>query len=316
MNDLLGTVLLALREGDGLPDQTLLYHLSSLDASQIERLREIWSTLPVDLRRDLMSRLKDLAEADFTLDFGAIFRVALNDEDAQVRTAAIEGLWEDHDVRLVTPLVERLREDEAVEVRAAAATSLGRFIFLGELEKIRSRPRNLAYNALLDVCQSSDEHMEVQRRALESLAYVGSKAVIALIRQAYTASEEKVRISAVFAMGRSADPRWEDQVQRELYNPNPEMRYEAAKACGELQLREAVSSLEDLTEDADAEVQSAALWALGQIDSERAREILEYYCYVENEAARAAAESALEEWEFLYGDLSALIEPIFRDVNW
>ncbi len=316
MNDLLSAVLSALREGDGFPDQSLLYHLSGLNASQVARVRDLWPMLPVELRRKLTSRLKELAEADFTLDFGAVFRVAIEDEDAQVRARAIEGLWEDHDVRLVRPLVERLREDEAVEVRAAAATSLGRFIFLGEIEKIRSQPRSLAYNALLDACQAPDEHIEVQRRALESLAYVGSEAVIALIREAYTAPEEKVRISAVFAMGRSADTRWEEQVQRELYNPNPEMRYEAAKACGELQLREAVSGLEDLTEDADAEVQSAALWALGQIESEKAREILEYYCRAENEAARTAAESALEEWEFLYGDLSALIEPIFREVDW
>lgn len=316
MNDLLGMVLSKLQGNDELPDQSLLYHLSGLDASEAERVREHWSSLSVDLRRELMVRLKDWAEADFTLDFGAVFRIALDDEDAPVRAAAIEGLWEDQDVRLVSPLVECLRQDEAVEVRAAAAKSLGRFIFLGEMEKIRPKPRSLAYNALLDACQASDEHTEVQRRALESLAYVGSEAVIALIREAYRASEERMRISAVFAMGRSADTRWEDHVQRELFNPNPAMRYEAARACGELQLRDAVSDLEDLADDADAEVQSAALWALGQIDSERAREILEYYCCVENEAARDAAKSALEEWKFLYGDLSAIIKPFFGEPDW
>lgn len=304
-----------LATSDELPAQALLYRLSDLDADRAARLREMWPRLSITLRRELVSQLVEMAEADFTLNFDAVFRVAMNGEDAEVRTTAIEGLWEDQDVRLVPRLAERLREDEAASVRAAAAESLGRFILLGELEKIRPKPRTIAYEALLDAYQSSDERSEVRRRALESLAYVGNKTVIASIREAYASSREKVRISAVFAMGRSADSRWDEQVRSELFSPNPEMRYEAARACGELQLSEAVSSLEDLTSDADIEVQQAALWALGQIGGDKAREILEYHCRLENEALRSAAEAALRELKFLHGDLSELFGPAFGELD-
>jgi HEAT repeat protein len=113
-----------------------------------------------------------------------------------------------------------------------------------------------------------------------------------------------MRISAVFGMGRSADMRWANIVIAELFSVNPEMRYEAARACGELQLREAVPELEELADDIDREVQEAALWALGQIGGDEARKILNRYCLAGDEATRAAAAAALDELDFLHGDLS------------
>ncbi|MGD8243967.1 MAG: HEAT repeat domain-containing protein [Anaerolineae bacterium] len=309
-------VLDSLRQNGEEPDQALLCYLSSLSAEEAERVGLVWLDLPAELRLDLISRLVSMAEADFTLSFGAIFRIAMEDESAEVRKLAIEGLWEDEDVRLVPLLTQRLGEDESASVRAAAAQSLGRFVLLGELERIRPKPRSRAYAALLKALQAGDEHTEVRRRALESLAYVCNETVVASIREAYGSPGEKLRISAVFAMGRSADTRWGEEVQRELFSTNPEMRYEAARACGELQLSESVDMLEELTEDADAEVQQAAIWALGQVGGERAREILERYCHGRDEALRSAAEAALEEFEFLHGDLEDLFADLVEEPYW
>jgi len=316
MKDLLNTLLNELNEKAEMPDHAMLYSLSNLETEEVERLCETWGCLPTALRRELITQLTKIAEKDITVNFGAVFRIGIEDTDAKVRATAIDGLWEDKDVRLVPRLSDRLQRDKAVEVRAAAATSLGRFILLGELEKIRPKPMELAYETLLSACQGQGEHMEVQRRALESLAYVGNDTIVALIEEAYEAPEEKMRISAVFAMGRSADTRWEYHVQQELFNPNPEMRYEAARSCGELQLSESVPQLEELIDDADTEVQEAALWALGQIGGDKAREILEYYSEVENEALRAAAHDALEELEFLHGDLSELFHFLMEEPEW
>ena len=305
-----------LLEGGRKPDQATLYFLSNLDAEQAGQVRKMWSELPSGLRLELTSQLVEMAEADFTLNFGAVFRIALHDESADVRAVAVEGLWEDEDARLVPRLAERVQGDTSAKVRAAAAKSLGRFILLGELEQIRPRPCRLAYETLLEAYQAHDEEPEVQRRALESLAYICDETVIASIREAYTSAQEKLRVSAVFAMGRSADNRWEEEVKQELFSINPEMRYEAARACGELQLRESVSMLHELTEDADAEVQQAAIWALGQIGGDKAREILEHYCHESDEALRSAAEVALEELEFLHGDLDDIFADLPEESYW
>lgn len=312
----LETLLLRLREGKREPDQASLCYLSNLDREEAGQVREIWGELPADLRLTLTSRLMEMAEADFTLNFGAVFRIALEDEEPDVREVAVDGLWEDQDVRLVPQLTKRLQEDASAAVRAAAARSLGRFVLLGELERIRPQPRKVAYEALIEAYLGGDETLEVQRRALESLAYVCSETVIASIREAYTCSQEKLRISAVFAMGRSADTRWEEEVKQELFSINPEMRYEAARACGELQLSDAVSMLEELTEDTDVEVQEAAIWALGQIGGDRARGILEHYARVGDEALHSAAEAALDEFEFLHGDLEELFAELTEESSW
>lgn len=309
----LDVLLNELCESAEMPDQASLYHLSTLEAKDVACVREVWPRILVERRRRLTARLVELAEADFTLNFGAVFRLGLEDADVEVRTTAIEGLWEDSDVRLTPCLVECLREDEAIAVQAAAAQSLGRFILLGELEKILPAPYTLAYEALMAVCQDGKRHPEVRRRALESLAYVGNEVVVGLISDAYDAPEEKMRISAIFSMGRSADTRWASHVRRELFSPSPELRYEAARACGELQLSESVLELEELADDADLEVQEAALWALGQIGGDKAREIVERYCRDENEATRAAAEAAMDALVFPHGDLSEfLIQEIRR----
>jgi len=312
----LDILLQELRENSEVPLPASLYHLSDLGPEDAMQVHEVWIDLPVGLRQQIIKQLVELAEADFEVNFGAIFRLGLEDEDAEVRTKAIEGLWEDEDVRLVPLLAARLREDDNTAVRAAAATSLGRFILLGELQKIRPGPHILAYETLLSVCQDMDESTEVQRRALESLAYASDEVVTGLIRNAYDAPEEKVRISAVFAMGRNADTCWAKQVRQELFSPNPELRYEAARACGELQLRETVPELEELADDVDTEVQEAALWALGQIGGDKAREILEHYCTAEDEATRAAAGAAMDQLEFLHGDLSEFFARMIRESDW
>ncbi len=312
MKQPLDTLLEELSQSAQMPRQESLYLLSNLDADDTARVRAVWPELPVELRRRLTATLVEIAEADFEVNFGAVFRLGLDDEDADVRTTAIKGLWEDQDVRLVSPLATCL-QDKAASVRAAAATSLGRFVLLGELGKIRPDPSTQAYEALLAVCQNAAEHFEVRRRTLESLSYAGTAEVVVLIREAYKAPEEKMRVSAVFAMGRSADSQWAPQVKQELFSPNPELRYEAARACGELQLSDTVSELEDLTEDVDPEVQEAALWALGQIGGDKAREILQRHCMAEREATRRAAEAALDELEFLQGDLLDFFDRLARE---
>jgi HEAT repeat protein len=290
-----------------------LHRLSSLSADEARYLAEIWFTISAPVRRRLLVRLVAIAERDFEMDFGAVYRVALEDTDADVRRSAVEGLWEDEDVRLVPSLVLCLADDSP-SVRAAAATALGRFVLLGELEKIRPGPFGAAYDALIRCCRVEKE-AEVWRRALESLAYVSNRDVNALIETGYAASEHRTRVSAVFSMGRSGHDRWSHHVRRELFSADPEMRYEGARACGELSLSAAVDDLVELTRDVDAEVREAAIQSLGQIGGTRARQVVERLSLSDDEATRIAAEGALDELEFAEGEILELVERLSRGVD-
>lgn len=120
-----------------------------------------------------------------------------------------------------------------------------------------------------------DDDPEVRRHALESIGFSSRKEVVAAIQKGYADPDDLFKISALFAMGRSLDHRWNSIVLHELQNMNPRIRFEAARAAGELQLRDAVRALGELVRDVDVEVQEIVIWALGEIGGEDAREILE-----------------------------------------
>ncbi len=285
-----------------------LYGLSGMDRAETRLFQQAWPSMAIERRRQIINFLVEIAEASFEVNFGPVFRFCLGDEDEEVRAAAIEGLWEDNDTALIDTLISLLRDDPVASVRAGAATSLGRYVLLGELDKIKAQYLALVREALLETIHSPAEHLEVRRRAVEAIAYSSEDDVQVIIETAYYDENEKKRASAVFAMGRSADPYWSDLVIGELQSSRPEMRYEAAMACGELELVAATPLLANLVNDPDREVQGAAIWALGQIGGDEARRIL-YDCYEQSDQClHEAVEEALEQLEFMRGVLDISLD--------
>ncbi|MBN2393208.1 MAG: HEAT repeat domain-containing protein [Anaerolineae bacterium] len=299
----------SIEELQHVPQAADLKQFSGLLAEDLQRLTAAWENLPVDVRRGTVRAWNALAVEDFEMDFSAVLRMAMRDEDADVRAAAITGLDEDEDIRLIPQLSEILENDTAAVVRAAAARTLAHFVLMGELDKILPRSFEIACMALLKAHNDLSEDLDVRRHALESLAYTSLHGTPRMIEAAYAHPEEKMRISAVLAMGRSADKRWAKIVYRELFSPLPEMRYEATCACGELALPEAIPALIELIEDVNIDIQQTALWALGQIGGKLAQRALEKYVTSDNLALRQAAHNALEELEFFHGDLTTFFGP-------
>lgn len=299
----------SLEEERATPEPDDLPYLSGLLQAESERFRRLWSALPLDVRRELVNLLTHLAEADFEMDFTAIFRIAMYDADPKVRATAIAGLFEEQDVRLVPQFIHILQEAQDDLTRGACIQALGNFILWGELRKIRPRPFDMARAVLIDIYQDPEASLAARCQALESLSYTGLDDVPEMIAAAYEHESEAMSISAVLAMGRSADERWAEIITQELSNPNPALRYEATRACGELQLRSTTRELIELVEDVNIDIQTTALWSLGQIGGDRAKKTLERYVTSKDKALRAAARDALAELEFFHGDLSTFFGP-------
>jgi HEAT repeat protein len=293
---------------DALAPRATLSALSGANRAQLGAFAETWIHLPVERRREVSEKLIDIAEENVEMDFNLLFRHMFNDEDAQVRVNAIEGLWEDEDHGLIALLVGFLRSDPDPRVRAAGAQALGRFVLLGEYDRIAGDQANLIHDALLATIRSANEPFDVRARALESLAYWGSDLMRDVISNAYADDDADMRASAVAAMGRSADGYWSKPVSEELESIDSRMRFNAARAAGELEIHSAVRRLIELIDDPDREVQSAAVTALGQIGGNPARQALQSIADSDDDVLAALASDALDELEFASGSDLLLLE--------
>ncbi len=272
-----------------------LADLSNITTEKLNSLKEVWPTIESQRRRQIVSRLVELAEDNFELDFDSIFKNCLSDQDAEVRSKAIEGLWENEEPSLIHTLIAIMEQDNSKLVQAAAATGLGKFTTLAAQKKLRPAYTLKIYRALLAVIDDRNKPAEVRRRALEAIAPLDSPEVEKAIGEAYRSSNRTLRVSAIYAMGRNGNPSWLSIILDEAGSPDTEIRYEVARACGELGEEEAVPCLINLAADPDIEIQLAAIEALGQTGGTEAKNFLEQCLDASNEVVQQAAEQALNE---------------------
>lgn len=271
-----------------------LMTLSGMTTEELEAIRSDWEDIDPDRRQQVLQRLIDIAEDNLDADFDSLFRLCLKDEDPEVRAKAIEGLWECDDRVIVAPLARLLGGDPSDKVRAAAAIALGKFSSLAQRGKILSKDGDKVREGLTSVISNAAETHEVRRRAVEAVAPFDTPEVHQIIRDAYGSDNFEMKCSAVYAMGKSCNPRWLSTILQELSNPDPAMRYEASNACGEMGEEEAVPHLIQLFKDDDQQAQASAIAAVGAIGGNLAKRALLSCLKSSDDAVVEAAEEALE----------------------
>lgn len=271
--------------------------LSDLSNDELETFIRWWPTVAPERRRMMMDWLVTVAEDNADLDFNAIFKRCMGDLDPQVREKALTGLWEYDDRSLVGPLMRLLRTDEDERVRAAAAMALGKFSLMAETGNLLARDGERVKDLLLSIVNNEQEGIEVRRRALEAAACYNTERIKDLIRWAYRSDNPKLRLSALYAMGRSCDPAWLTTLVTETNSKDPDMRYEAANAFAEIGEEDSVPFLIPLLQDEDSQVQLAAVRALGAIGGPAAERTLRRCLRHEDETIQDAAKDALEQME-------------------
>jgi HEAT repeat protein len=297
-NEGFNSALARLRDTSQPVPMASLYHLSDLAGADLTAFEAFWPELSTERRAAIVQNLQEISEANFEVSFDAVFRLALEDESPESRAVAIRALWDSEDPTLMAPLIDFMLHDPDPLVRAAAASGLGRYVYLGELEELPAAQVKRVEDNLLAVINGDDE-LEVRRRALEALAYSDRPEVASLIAKAYASDEAQLRVSAVFAMGRTADGEWAPQVRAEMKSSEPEMRFEAVRAAGELELTDAAQELADLTDDDDQQVREAAIWSLGQVGGQVALNALTQLLeQADDEDMQDFIEEAMENLQF------------------
>jgi HEAT repeat protein len=274
-----------------------LANLNQLSPDERAQFEQTWPAIDVDRRLQIITDLNDLAEDSPELNFDAVYLESLQDDDARVRKAALDGLWEYEERGLIPTLIELMHDDDDVGVRAAAALSLGRYVVLGEFGNLRPSDVTLVEDALTDSISDQAEAEEVRARALESIGARSEPWVRDLIVDAFNSESHRMQVSAIHAMGRSCDEEWLPEVIQLLQNDEPEIRYEAATAAGMIGDESAVPHLSFLVHDEDAEVQEVAIEALAEIGGPEARAVLRRALHSGDVLAEEHAREALANME-------------------
>jgi len=275
-----------------------LSRMSGLEGVELEQLVETWPQVAPLRRQRLLEDMESLTDGSFLVEFDEVFKLGLDDENPQVKQTAIRGLWENEEPAVGLKLIHILQNDPNPEVCAQAASGFGKFIYLGELEEIDQTISNRMTQHLIDIL-SSNEPESVRRRALESLGFSSNPKVTELIEAAHNKQREDWTISALIAMGRSANTQWIPQIIENLSHEEAQVRIEAAQSAGLLGAQESVPHLLQRIDDPEEDVRLAAIWALsevGGLDSRAALEGLLKKSQDENEID--FLEDALENLDF------------------
>ncbi len=299
----LATVIGALRHEREAPDQvissTLIYGLSDLSPEERQEVAAEWRVSPSSFKHQVLRALYEASEAMFELNYREIAGLGLQDESSLVRSMSIDLLWTDESPSTMRLLMQLARKDPEQAVRANALKALGPFILLGEYGRVpvelAREAQRLAHAIHTDVAQP----LEARRRALEALANSSHGSVGDLIRGAYEDGNHQLKISAIFAMGRTCNEIWQDKLQDELHSQDNECVYEAIIACGHIQLQDCVKEIGELTLSDDREIQLAAIWALGEIGGKKSFEMLTSLSEtVDDEEGADAIDAALDSASF------------------
>jgi HEAT repeat protein len=291
----------AIRGGDLAVER--LSRLSDLSRDGARTLASEWLTIPEPTREELVRRCEALGEERVELGFGRAMRVALSDPSPVVRQLAVSALWEDESRAVFEQLRTLFDDDPSPDVRASAAAALERFAGQAAAGTLSDDEATALRVDLLRAVNDPATPYAVQRRALEALGPLGAQPdVAAAIAEAYESGDHGLQSSAVYAMGRTLDPRWLPAILNELESDDAELRYEAARAAAALSSTDALPSLLAAASDEDAEVRHMAIAAIGQIGGRGAVRALERLSEDAGEADLELIEAAREE-------ASLLLEP-------
>ena len=110
--------------------------LSGMSEQNMNLFTDYWVNFDADKRITILKKLTELAEHNLDVDFDAIFKFGLYDDNPEIRCISIDGLWECEDRSFLDSLCSMLENDVSAQVRTSAALGIGKFATVCENGKM------------------------------------------------------------------------------------------------------------------------------------------------------------------------------------
>lgn len=250
--------------------------LSDISMPNLEILRRSWNQISPARKVALMENIEIIHEAEYTSNFEDIATLALDDVNATVRTSGVRLFSDYENCQHINKFVEMLEHDPDIGVRSQTAITLGKYMYLAEVDKIDAKYRDLINEVLIRTLRS-DENELVRQKALESFGYSSHSEVKEFIHSAYNSGDYNWISSSLEAIGRSADDSYASLVIPMLAHPNLHIQRCAVYAAGELELTPAkrllMKMVMELDQDDDLWVEAVS--ALSKIGGDGVMELFE-----------------------------------------
>jgi HEAT repeat protein len=279
----------------GLIDDETVAALSDLSRSDVQVARRQFPSINESLRRELVERAAELGKQQVELDFRRLMLIALHDERAAVRFAAVAGLEDDDSRSTSNELLRLAVEDSSVDVRAAAIELLTETLDRTS-DPDDEDPLRDAFGAfVIRMVNQDDCPFGVKIRSVEALGILPQTIETrALINAAWEHGDPAMEVAALLAISRSREVRWLPLLRENLGNEDAETRYAAVRAIGATGGTDDVEALARHLLDEDSDVRLAAISALGEISGPGAVRVLRNFQQQADDEERVAVTNALD----------------------
>ena len=238
---------------------------------------------PLDEKLQILKRIEDIGNRDFDgIDVTRLLKEYLHSADPEIMLSALQAASNYvADESLFQEIFRMAHDYTDEEIRAMANSCLGAVIQDGlEFEETlppgfiasgcASVTREFYHTVreyLLAKVDAPMESMEVRRRALEALGYLGFLPEIRKIvmRFYHQAPNPYVKVSALYAMGLIKDAVFERLILEELYSEAEPVLLEAIHSAAGLHLHASLDRLQELSKSTSQDLRYEAIVALGTI---------------------------------------------------
>ena len=251
-----------------------LPRLSDLHGDDFALFKTEWSKIDEERRNIIAHHLTDITEVNFVVDFESVFVLMLSDENSDVRITGLNGLWDSVNVALIPVILGIAHDDEVVDVQVAAARTLTHYVLLAEWEELPIAAVAPIAPSLIELYDEPQTAVSLKAAILEAISPAPHPRLPVMIEDAYSSPDRQLRLSAIFAMGGTADERWLPILIEEMDGYQVDVRIEAIRAIGLIGDETAVPELINQLADEDDDIIAITIQALGEIGGDEASETL------------------------------------------